>query len=358
VLIAVCTIVGILMIANLGKGIQVVDPDHLDLKLMPGRTIEEVAARYPEIQIVNNERNTVRVPSGERDKYWNVFNNDCAQYDPACLIDKPLSVPKSPSFDFKGYRDAITAQIKGFFSGDFGAITYDTGRFGEREVPITDVLGKMIYRSLSYLVPGTFLGILLGYALALCAVWLPRIGKGIDRAHGLLLGLPDFFIIVMIQMLAIQLAKANGHKVITIMQFGNDIPLLIPMVAISILPALLVYGTVRLAVKREWEEGYIKTAYSKGLSRTRVFFRHILRNTSEDLLSILPRTITAAITALVVAEAMTSTFGLGGYTNNEKIIQVTSLPATCAILACFALASNALIALLRKLIVVDTKEGA
>lgn len=358
ILIAFCTVLGILLIANLGKGILIVEPDQLGLKLMPGRTVAEVAARYPEIKIVDQARNIVQIPSGTREQYRETFNLDCSKFYPACYIDRPLSVPKAPSFSFSAYSQAVGGQIKGFFQGDFGAVIYNAGRLGPREVPITDTLGKMVGRSLSYLIPGTLLGIALGYLLALCAVWRPWIGRGIDKLHGLLLGLPDFFIIVLIQMLAIQLAKQNGHKVINIMQFGSEVPLLIPMAAISLLPALLVYGTVRIAVKREWEEGYIKTAYSKGLSRTRVFIRHILRNTSEDLLTILPRTITAAITALVVAEVMTGTFGLGGYTSNSSILQVTSLPVTCAILACFALASNGLFQLLRKLIVVNTKEGA
>ncbi|TCP59655.1 ABC-type dipeptide/oligopeptide/nickel transport system permease component [Tumebacillus sp. BK434] len=349
---------GILLIANLGKGILVVEPDQLGLKLMPGVTLAEVAARYPDITIVDETHNIVQLPTGTRKDFWARFDRDCSQYYPACYIDRSLSVPKAPTFSFSAYSEAVGEQLKGLFQGEYGAVIYNTGRKGQREVPITETLGMMVGRSLSYLIPGTVLGIALGYLLALCAVWRPWLGRGIDKLHGLLLGLPDFFIIVIIQMLAIQLAKQSGHKVINIMQFGSEVPLLIPMVAISILPALLVYGTVRIAVKREWEEGYIKTAYSKGLSRTRVFFRHILRNTSEDLLTILPRTITAAITALVVAEVMTGTFGLGGYTSNPSIAQVTSLPVTCAILACFALASNALFLLLRKLIVVNTKEGA
>lgn len=357
-MLAVGTILGILLIANLGKGLEVVEPDQFYLKLMPMRTIQEVVERYPEIKVLDEKLNAVQIPSGQGEEYQEIFNRDCAKYYPACLIDGALTVPKTPSFNFSAYGHAILEQLKGYGQGDLGGIFYDGGRAGVREVPIVDSLGKMITRSLSYLIPGTLLGILAGYLLALCAVWLPKVGRGIDWLHSFMLGLPDFFVIVMIQLLAIQLAKQNGHKVITIMQFGSDVPLLIPIIAISLMPALMIYGTVRLAVKREWEEGYIKTAYSKGLSRTRVFIRHILRNTSEDLLTILPRTITAGITALVVAEVMTGTFGLGGYTSNSKISQVTSLPVTCAILAGFALAANAGIAMLRKLITVNTKEGA
>jgi ABC-type nitrate/sulfonate/bicarbonate transport system permease component len=89
-----------------------------------------------------------------------------------------------------------------------------------------------------------------------------------------------------------------------------------------------------------------------------VVVKHILRNTMPDLLTILPKVISVGITSLVVAEVMCGIFGLGGYAIHENLIKVTSLPATCAILACFAVLSHVVIALLRKRLVVQTKEGA
>ena len=121
---------------------------------------------------------------------------------------------------------------------------------------------------------------------------------------------------------------------------------------------MLIFGALRIAVAREWEEGYIKTAYAKGLSRTTVILWHMLRNTMADLLSVLPKAVSVAITSMVVAEVMCGIFGLGGYAINSSIYRVTSLPTTCAILAVFAIVCHLVIAVLRKRLVVDTKEGA
>lgn len=347
-LVAVGILAGILLISNLDKGIDVISKDQIQIVLLPGGNIHNVINAFPGTAIVDEGAGYISVPAAKKEE----LERQIGRHKEVQLT---LPVVTTPSFNFSRYGEALNVQIKSYLDGDFGVIAYKSR---QKPIPITNSLAEMIKRSLSYLLPGLLIGVAVGFLAALLAVWKPKVGKVLDAGQGLLLSLPDFFVVVLLQFAAISVNKLVGSPVIIIMQFVKQTPLLIPMLAISLLPAALIYGTMRIAFEREWEEGYIKTAYSKGLSRPAVIFRHMMRNTMEDFLTIIPRAVSVALTSLVVVEVMANIFGLGGYAVNQSIGYVSSLATTCAILAAFALFVQGLFALLRSRVVVSTKEGA
>ncbi|HEU4964489.1 MAG TPA: ABC transporter permease subunit [Bacilli bacterium] len=348
ILLVLCVFLGIFLISNLDKGVEVFKQDQVMVLPRPNSDLGVIVARYPDTKLIDPQHKIVQVPYGQAEAYQQKMAKD-RDVSTTMLVGVPVS------FSFKKYASELGKQLNHYAHGELGRLTYAS--YQNRSYPISEQLGLIITRSLSYLVPGVLLGLLVGFGLAVTAAWKPWVGRILDKIHALLLGIPDFFLIVLIQMLAIQLAQWAGHTVIAIRQFASETPVLIPMVAISVLPGLLVYGALRLAVQREWSEGYIQTAFSKGLNRTQVLVTHLLRNTLEDLLSILPRAVAVGITSLVVAEVMTGIFGLGGYAISTSLVKVTSLPATCAILALMALLAHLVVFLLRRQFVVSTKEG-
>lgn len=347
-LIAVLLLLGILAVSNLDKGVQVYADDQLRVIVYPVTDLPTVLAKHPNVTLTDAEDHVVSFPADRQQ----AVRQQLLQ-DPGVRLIEPVIIP--PTFHFRNYWAALKVQASQYMSGDWGTIRYTSKP--DREYPITDHLGDMILRSLNYLIPGLLLGIGGGLLFALFAVLRPKWGRLFDSVHSFLLGLPDFFIVVLLQLIAILAAKAAGKTVFLIMQFQDNIPYLIPVVAIAIMPATILYGTMRLAMDREWEEGYIKTAYSKGLSRPMVILRHMMRNTWEDLLSVMPRAIAVGITAMVIAEVLCGIFALGGYGINKSILDTTAIPTTCALLAGFVLLSRWLVLFTRKGAVVNTKEG-
>ncbi|MBL0388235.1 ABC transporter permease subunit [Tumebacillus sp. ITR2] len=352
-LICLFIFIGIFLVANVDKGVQHQELDKVNVELthkaaLDGVTLQTVTDSVPDTHVADS--NLVTVPFGQVAEYVQKLKSN--EY---VMDAKPVAM-EPPTFAFKAYVYGLKQQINQFASGDIGTITYKSNP--SRAYPVSNLLPDMVVRSLSYLIPGFLLSLVLGYGLALTAAWKPRVGRVMDRLHALLLALPDFLLLVLFQFVAILLAKLAGHNVVLIMQFAGDIPLLIPLLTVSIMPALLLYGTLRIAVEREWQADYIKTAYSKGLTSTATLLYHILRNTTADVLAVLPRAVTVSITALVMSEVMCGIFGLGGYALNEKLVLVTSLPTTCGILACFALLAHGILFLLQKMLIVNTKEGA
>lgn len=343
-------LIGLFLIVNIDKGVQLVAPDQIRIGNLPGQSsLATLFTNYPGTHVLNEKDRIVSVPIYTVEDHLAAFRKDPA-------IRLAYTVPVEPHFSLPQYLAELKKELTQFSHGEMGTLEYQSSKYGAHS--INSQLKLLFLRTISTLIPGILLGILLGYAGALLAAWKPRVGRVLNRLQDLTLSLPDFLVVVLIQFIAIFLTKMVGHSVISIMQIGDQVPKLIPIVVISLLPSALVYGSVRIAVEREWNEGYIRTAYSKGLSRTSTLFKHLLRNTMEDLLTILPRAVTVGITTLVIAEVMTGTFGLGGYAVNSSLKKVTSLSVTCAMLASVALLAQLLFSWIRNRFIVNTKEGA
>lgn len=348
-LIGLLVLVGILLISNLDKGVERYASDKLQVLPRGDRELAEIVAPMPGVKILNPDQNIISVPPEKFAEYG-------AELKRKGFVASVMLVEQDPKFSITQYGAFLRQKLVQYTKGDFGTITYKRNPY--RDYPITLTLPKMIMRSLGYMSTGLLIGLAAGFAFALTAVLAPRIGRIFDLFHGFLLSLPDFFIVVMLQFFGILLAKMAGHNVIAIMQYVNKVPFVIPTAAIAILPGALMYGILRIALQRELDEGYIKTARSKGLTHSMVVLRHMLRNTTVDLLAAMPRIFSVAITSMVVAEVICGIFGIGGYAINRDLLRTTSLPTTCAILAAFAMTGQLIIALLRKLLIVKTKEGA
>ncbi|ARU63452.1 hypothetical protein CBW65_22470 [Tumebacillus avium] len=349
-MLVVCVLAGILLVSNLGYAIDAVAHDRVQITIMPGAKAEEIVARYPGLTLIQKEPSIiVGYPEAEEQKYKQLLKMDRQ-------IDLTVVVPAFPRIDWEQYGVVLKRSVEFYAKGELGEITFQTDIYPRNE-PLERHLGDMVQRTFSYLIPAFVLAAVGGLLTVLLAVLLPRVGKVLDVLNRVLLSLPDFFLIVMIQYAAIVIDKQAGKPLIVAMQFGDQTPFLVPLLGIALLPGAILYGTLRLAFAREWQEAYVRTAYAKGLTRPMVVLSHLLRNTWEDLLAVLPRMVLVAVTSMVAAEVITWTFGLGGYAFADGVTSVSSLPVTCAILAVFTLVTNGLIALVRHRRAVAFKEG-
>lgn len=339
---------GIILLSNLMFAFgSKTDTSRLYVYTYPGRAaLTEVVARVPGTRIIDASSGLVEVPAGQAVKYRKEFLLKDG-------VRTVLGVTEPPKVSFKWYKEAVERQLKEFADGNFGAVYMRTGK----AVPIGQYLRLMLETSMKYYLPGLLAGVAAGYTGAYLAARLPRAGRVMDGVHGVLLGIPDFFLVVLLQVLGIYLVRWTDDQVFKILQYNSGTPFLIPFVTIAVFPALLVYGTLRLAIEREWKESYILTAYAKGLSYPAVIRKHILRNTREDVLAVLPKAVTASLAGMVIAEGLCQIIGIGGYYINPKFAGYSSLTATCIVLGGIALVLQLIIHLLRLRFTVRRKEA-
>src|SRR5207253_2603750 len=73
--------------------------------------------------------------------------------------------------------------------------------------------------------------------------------------------------------------ETTGHRYLTLQN------LILPAITLGIRPLAIITQLTRSAMLDVLNQDYIRTAYAKGLSRTKVIFRHALRNAMNPVIT-------------------------------------------------------------------------
>ncbi|MDQ0891555.1 oligopeptide transport system permease protein [Paenibacillus sp. V4I9] len=346
-LLGVFTLVCIFFLSNIRNAFLSTQPDQIRVAIGPDTSIQKISEQLPGSQVLNEKGGVLSVPYG---KSWDYIGKTTSIKG----IFRATTVPlEYPIISWRYYGYSLIDQIKGFAHGDFGKFR---SPFNRKEVAVLGELPNMLLRTCTYFIPGLLLAIVLSVLFTMIASMFRRLGALMDGTHALLVGLPDFFLIVLIQLGAIYATKYLGHFVLLIVQVGDKTPFLIPFLTIALIPSVTIYGTLRIAIARELGQDYVVTALAKGLTRREVLISHVMRNVMADLLAILPKATTLALASMAVAEAICGISGLGGFIVSPALQSVSSMSAICMALALVAMAFHVFYALLRKKCIVRTGE--
>ncbi|MDD9270576.1 ABC transporter permease subunit [Paenibacillus sp. GCM10023248] len=346
-LLGLFTLLCIFFLSNIRNAFMSTEPDQIRIAIGPDTSIHAISSQLPGSRVLNEKAGLLSVPYGTT---WDYIGKTAAIKG----IFRASSVPlETPVISWKYYAYTVKDQLQGFLHGDLGKFR---NPYNRKELSVLGELPVMLLRTCTYFIPGLLLAIALSMLTALAASMWRRLGAVLDGVHALLVGLPDFFLIVLIQLGAVYATKFLGHFVLLIVQVGDKTPFMIPFLTIALIPSVTIYGTLRIAIARELAQDYVVTAQAKGLTRGEVLFSHVVRNVMADLLGILPKATTLALASMAVAEAICGILGLGGFIISPALQNVSSMSVICIALALVALAFHALYALLRKRWLVRTGE--
>lgn len=161
---------------------------------------------------------------------------------------------------------------------------------------------------LSGLFLGTFFGLFSGYlTLLLRQKWRTII----QTLSFLVVAIPDFFIILILQISIIWIYKRTGIRFFAIANGGNSTALFLPIFTLSLFPFIYVFRTTINSFEEVLSNQYIQTAYSKGLRKFEVIWNHVFKNGLIDVLHNLPSILVLTISNLVILEYL---YNLNGIT--------------------------------------------
>lgn len=346
-LLGLFTLVCIFFLSNIRNAFLSTEPDQIRIAIGPNTSIHSISGQLPGSRVLNEKAGLLAVPYG---KTWDYIGKTTAVKG----VFRASAVPlEPPVISWRYYAYTVKDQLQGFLHGDFGNFR---SPYNRKEISVIGELPVMLLRTCTYFIPGLLMTIVLSLFLAMAAAMWRRLGALLDGTHALLVGLPDFFLIVLIQLGAVYATKFLGHFVLLIVQVGDKTPFLIPFLTIALIPSVTIYGTLRVAIARELAQDYVITAQAKGLTRGEVLLGHVLRNVLLDLLGILPKATTLALASMAVAEAICGILGLGGFIISPATQSVSSMSIICMAMALIAMAFHVLYALLRKKLIVRTGE--
>lgn len=345
-LLGLCTMAAVFMLGAVNKAFIHEAPDRLQVSISAETTIDEVITQLPGSKMLDANVRVLSIPYGKVDEYRKL-----AAALPGVIQPRAMPLAKT-EISFRYYLFSVKKLLIDYSHGDLGLI-----RTGDYQIQVKSILMKSALRTFTYFIPGLIVGVLIAVMLGLLASISRLFGKWLDSAHAICSGVPDYLLIIFIQLVSIYITRMTGRNVILVAQYGNHIPFMIPFLTIAFIPGVLIYGTLRLAIEREMTQDYLTTARAKGLSHRGVIVRHVIRNIMEDLIMVLPKATTLALASMAVAEAMCDILGLGGYIVSPRMQNISATPIICIVLAFLAIVINILYALLGKLFVVQIREG-
>ena len=189
-----------------------------------------------------------------------------------------------------------------------------------RSLRLHDSVWHLILQRYPYTLALTVGAMLFGAAVAIPAgvAAARRRGTAVDRvlSFGSLLGLslPNFALgPVLILVVSIQLGwlpvSGAGVGPVDFLQH-----LVLPVVTLGLGVAAILTRMVRSAMLEELGQEYIKTARAKGLSESRIVYRHALRNAITPILTILGLQFGSLLAGAIVTETIFAWPGLGRLT--------------------------------------------
>jgi len=162
----------------------------------------------------------------------------------------------------------IVDYVKGIFNGHSFVFF-----MGDLQWNLLDKIPGFFLNSLFYLSVSSLTGIVIGVPLGILSY-----KKRVTLSQKVLLfinAIPDFFLIVMLQVGVILLNKATGFRLAKIAMTTTP-PILLPLIAMSIYPTIYLIRQMSAATYTITCQDYILFARSRGLSKSQIFFRHVI----------------------------------------------------------------------------------
>lgn len=204
----------------------------------------------------------------------------------------------------------------------------------QSEVSLWDRMLDPYWYSMSILFLSTcvtiFLATCLSFSYILSSV---RVKKIIEHCLIFIESIPDLLLIFSLQLFFVWLYKQTGLKLVKIYSFGDTQAYFLPIVVMSIVPALHLFRIMVLFLLEEQNKPYVEFAYAKGLKRGYIMFVHLFRNVLYHLLNHLQSIFLFMISSLLLVEAA---FNVNGYMSFLlKPFVLTPVTTACWILLLF-----------------------
>ena len=200
--------------------------------------------------------------------------------------------------------------IGGILTGDFGTSALNGAS-------VTDELAQKLEVSAPLVLASTALSVLVAVPLGIVAGARHRKTDGVALSVVSQLGiaLPTFWVGLMLVILFAvhwNLLPSQGFPTEGWNEPGRAVrSLVLPTITLALSQGAVLMRFVRSATLDVLHQEYIRTARSKGLTRTQALFRHGLRNASLPIVSILGVQIASLIAGVVVIERVFTLPGVG-----------------------------------------------
>ncbi|MGD8794425.1 MAG: ABC transporter permease [Anaerolineae bacterium] len=186
--------------------------------------------------------------------------------------------------------------------------------FGHKEVANAELLREAYVNSMGLMAVALTLAALVGLWIGGTAALTKRKAVALPLLALTLIGIstPSFVAALLLQMGELKYLDIFGRRLVSMAGFGWDFEhMLMPVLVLASLPLAYLTRAAFISLSHVMEEEYIRTAFSKGLSRRHTVNAHALRNIAIPVLTALGVSIRFALSTLPVVEFFFEWPGIG-----------------------------------------------
>ncbi|WP_188455589.1 ABC transporter permease subunit [Virgibacillus oceani] len=235
------------------------------------------------------------------------------------LVAFPLSIEiigGKLSVEFEVMIDLTKEYLGGIFTGD--SFHYQEGI--DRNPNFFSAIPDYFITSFMYLAVAIILAIMIGL---LISAWFSRSRREwMKDLIGFLGMVPDFIMVLFLQLGTVYFYQATGHRLARIATRGVDEhAILLPLLTLTIVPAIYLIRSLSERTYDVLTDDYILTAKAKGLQRIYIFVQHVIRNVLPFLKADLHKVIAILMSNLFIVEYLFNISGLAGFLFNTSEYQ-------------------------------------
>lgn len=208
------------------------------------------------------------------------------------------------TFAFSKILEEIYHFIQGLFDG---SSFYYWEKARERL--FFDDVGKYFVSSYTFLI---IAGLCVVIFSVIFGIWLwKKSEKSVNSIFGFIGMIPDYILILLLQMLVVYILQTTGVKVAKVATFRMDNPAIaLPLISLFILPFVYLVRSLSQNTFDVLTESYIRTAISKGLNKRQIYLYHVTTNVIPLLKADLHKVVSIMIGSLFIVEYMYNNKGL------------------------------------------------
>jgi peptide/nickel transport system permease protein len=241
-------------------------------------------------------------------------------------------VPGNPAVTLAGGASATPAQIARvrrqlhlndpvlvqYWHWLWGVLHLNFGKSLATGLPVSTQLASRFPVTLSLVVAASVVAIVIGVPLGVASGLRPHsvIDAGARAISSVGVAMPNFWLaVILVSAFAVQvkLFPSSGFTQPTssFAQWARDIVL--PALALGIAVAAALARQLRGAIVDVMDAPYVRTAWAKGITRSRVVSRHVLKNAAMPAITVLGLQIGYLLGGAVIIEQIFAIPGLGTY---------------------------------------------
>ena len=194
-----------------------------------------------------------------------------------------------------------TTWLKGIFHGDFGySIKY--------QEPVATALGRKLPNTIKLACSAFVMMVLISFPLGiLSAVYRNKTADYIIRALSFVgVSMPTFwFGMILIYLLGVRL------KILPVAGFSSWKSIIMPTLTLGITNSAYYIRRIRAVMVEQLGEGYISGLKSRGVSKKKIIFRHVLPNSLLAVITMLGMSFGGMLGGTMIVETIFSWNGIG-----------------------------------------------